>query len=362
MPKTQAYVTKEQGTKVESMIVDMPEVGPNDVKVELLCSGVCSSDVSMVQNFWGVTKYPMVAGHEGIGKVVEVGANVKNRKVGDTVGLGWMRESCGACRCCMSARENLCPDMLGNSVAIFNTCQGTFAEFCVSPEKYACPIPETLDPVTAAPLMCAGITVWNPLVTHANSMSRVGVNAIGGLGHLAVQFAAKMGMEVVAMNRGMKKKDAALALGATRYVDTKDAAQMADLQGTLDLLLDCAPVTADMSALLPLLGPAGKYVTVGVTHDGKKLEFQNSNILGQDNSVVGSTYGSLSQLQDMFIFCSRHNITADCEVMPMSELSEALDKNDRGDMTRLRLTVVRQEKLDALKNPQDAGLCMPCSA
>jgi len=298
----------------------------------------------------------MGAGHEGIGRVVEIGANVKTRKVGDIVGLGWMRDSCGSCRCCMSARENLCADMLGNSFAVFNSCQGTFAEFCVSPEKYACPVPETLDPVSAAPLMCAGITVWNPLVTHANHMSKVGINAVGGLGHLAVQFAAKMGMEVVAMNRGMKKKDAALALGASCYIDSTDKDQMAAHHGTFDLLLDTAPVTAEMSTMLPLLGPAGKYVTVGVTHDGKKMEFENGQILGRDNSVCGSTYGSLSQLQDMMIFCSRHNITADCEVMPMSELSEALEKNDKGTLKRLRLSVVRQEKLDALRKQRSLSI------
>jgi uncharacterized zinc-type alcohol dehydrogenase-like protein len=190
-------------------------------------------------------------------------------------------------------------------------------------------------------------------------MSKVGINAIGGLGHLAVQFAAKMGMEVVAMNRGMKKKDAALSFGASSYIDTTDEDKMAAQHGTFDLILDTAPVTADMLTMLPLLGPEGKYVTVGAAHDGKKIEFANFQVLRGSNSVGGSMYGSLSQLRDMMIFCNRHNITADCEVMPMSELSEAFEKNEKGTMNKLRICVVRQDKLDALKHQGESSTAYP---
>jgi len=326
-----AFVTEEAGVNVVEKEVPRQPCGPADVVVEIKYSGLCGSDHSMMTNEWGMSKFPLVCGHEGIGQIVECGANVSSRKVGDTVGIGWMRSTCLECRHCLGAKENLCDGMMAGAVTPFFTQNGTFAKYCVSPAKFAVPIPAGLDPKGAAPLMCAGITVWNPLVSNATHMSKVGIDGIGGLGHLAVRFAAKMGMEVVAMSRGMGKKDAALALGATSYVDTKDQAQMDAQAASFDFILNTAPVTLDMDVWVKLLRGGGKYHSVGVPADGKKMEVASMpHLLPKSLSIGGSAFGSLSELSDMMIFCARHNIVADYEVMPMSKLTEALQKLEAG--------------------------------
>lgn len=327
-----AFVTEEAGVKVVEKEVPRQPCGPADVVVEIQYSGLCKSDHAMMTNAWGMSQFPLVCGHEGIGHIVEVGANVSSRKVGDTVGIGWMRNTCLECRHCLGAKENLCDGMMAGAVTPFFNQNGTFAKYCVSPAKFAIPIPAGLDPKGAAPLMCAGITVWNPLVSNATHMSKVGINGIGGLGHLAVRFAAKMGMEVVAMSRGMEKKDKALALGATSYVDTKDQAQVDAHAASFDFILDTTPVTPDMSVWVKLLRGDGTFDKVGVPADGKKMEVAcMPDMLPKSLSIGGSAFGSLSQLSDMMIFCARHNIVADYEVMPMSKLKEGLEKLAAGE-------------------------------
>jgi D-arabinose 1-dehydrogenase-like Zn-dependent alcohol dehydrogenase len=336
-----AFVSEAAGTAVVEKEVPLKACGPNDVVVEIMCSGLCFSDVAMMTNEWGMSAFPMVCGHEGVGKIVEIGAHVSTRKVGDVVGIGWMRDSCQDCRHCCAAKENLCDSMMPKGVGAFCELNGTFAKYTVGPAKFATPIPSGLDPKAAAPLMCAGITVWNPLVSNANYMSKVGINAVGGLGHLAVKFAAAMGMEVVGMSRGMAKKEKTLSFGAKAYIDTTDKSQMEAHAGSFDLILDTAPVTGDMSVFLPLLRGEGKYVTVGAPGDGKKMEAGNFEVLPKSLSIKGSGYGSISQLSDMMIFCARHNITADYQEMPMSQLKEAVELMQSGKQTALRIVLTR---------------------
>lgn len=338
-----AFVTVEAGKIVVEKEVTRHPCGPADVVVEIKYSGLCRSDYAMMTNEWGMSQFPLVGGHEGVGQIVEIGANVSSRKVGDTVGIGWMRNTCLECRHCLGAKENLCDMMMDGAMKSFFNESGTFAKFCVSPAKFAIPIPEGLDPKGAAPLVCAGITVWNPLVSNATFMSKVGINAIGGLGHLAVRFASKMGMEVVAMSRGMAKKDKALALGATSYVDTKDQAQMDAHAASFDFILDTAPVTQDMGVWVKLLRGDGKYHKVGVPADGKNMEVAAMpRLLPKSLSIGGSSFGSLSQLNDMMLFCARHNIVADYEVMPMSKLTEALEKLEAGGGGAKRIVLSRE--------------------
>lgn len=341
MATTKAYVCKEAGFALTLEEVPLPECGSNDVVVKIDSCGLCHSDLNMMDNSWGLTQFPMVAGHEGIGKITKVGDNVKNRKVGDLVGIGWMRNSCGGCGTCAKGWQNQCSDMMGEAIGPMMRQNGCFAEDCVIPAAFATPIPSGIDSVGAAPLMCAGITVWNPLVTHATSLSKVGVNAVGGLGHLAIQFAAKMGCEVVGMSRGPAKKDAALGFGAKSFIDTKDAEQMKAAAGSFDLILDTAPATGDMDAFLPLLAAGGKYHTVGAPADGKKMEIGNFVILPGSQSVGASGFGSLAQLRDMMIFAARHGIVADYEKVPFSKLTEACEKLQSGKGEKMRVVLVR---------------------
>merc|ERR1711972_910837 len=240
-------------------------------------------------------------------------------------------------------------EMLSNTAAAFSSQQGTFAEFCVSPEKFATPIPEGVDPVAAAPLICAGITVYAPLATYATHVSKVLIVSLGGLGSMALQFASKMGCEVVCMSRGTKKREAALSFGAHAFIDSTDAQAVKASGGRFDLILDTSPSTADMGLMLPLLRAGGRYVTVGLPTDGKTMEISNFGLVPGGNSVAGSVVGSISQIEDMMVFAARHGIVSDCETMPMSQLNEAVQMLDEGRNQKMRIVLVREEKLQAFK-------------
>jgi len=350
VPKTQAFVTTKKGLSVESQEVERPACGPSDVVVEIIASGLCRSDLDVMLDDFGRSQFPVVCGHEGIGRIVEIGSKVRTREVGQLVALGWMRDSCQSCRCCNSARENICPRMLEYAARSFNAQQGTFAEFCVSPEKFATPIPKGLDPVSGAPLICAGLTVYTPLATYATHVSRVLIVSLGGLGGMALQFAAKMGCEVVCMSRGPKKKEQALALGAHSHIDSTSQEQLKASKGQFDLILDTSPATADMGVMLDLLAANGRYVTVGLPTDGKSMKIPNLGLVPEAKGVAGSVVGSISQIEDMMIFAARHGIVADCETMPMSQLNEALQMLDEGRNQKMRIVLVREEKLEAYRS------------
>lgn len=352
---TQAYVTTKASLTVESQKVQRPPCGPSDVVVEILASGLCRSDLDIMTNAWGVSKFPLVAGHEGIGRIVEVGEKVMARKIGQLVSLGWMRDSCQSCRPCSSAKENLCPCMQSCTQKAFGTQQGTFAEFCVSPEKFAAPVPEGMDIVAAAPLICAGITVYAPLAMYATHISKVLIVSLGGLGSMAVQFAAKMGCEVVCMSRGAKKKEQALSFGAHGYIDSTDTQKVKASAGQFDVILDTSPATADMDVILPLLREDGHYVTVGMPSDGKKMEIPNIGLVPGGKHVVGSCVGSIQQIEEMLIFAARHGIVADCETMPMSQIEEAAQKLEEGKNQKPRIVLVREDKLEAFRKSKKSS-------
>mmetsp|Transcript_81469 Transcript_81469/g.143877 ORF Transcript_81469/g.143877 Transcript_81469/m.143877 type:complete len:344 (-) Transcript_81469:368-1399(-) len=322
MQKTQAYVSTEKGFTVESKEVERPACGPSDVVVKIIASGLCRSDLDMMTNSWGVSEYPLVAGHEGIGFIVEVGQRVKTRKVGQLVCLGWMRDSCQSCRLCNAGQENVCCEMQPLARSAFHTQQGTFAEYCVSPEKFAVPAPEGLDVAPAAPLICAGLTVYTPLATYTTHVSKVLIVSLGGLGGMAVQFASKMGCEVVVMNRKTIKKEQALRLGAHSYIDSESEDQLKASAGKFDLILDTTPKHADMRLIMPLLRANGRYVCVGLPSSGA-VELHNFDLVPEAKGIAGSVCGSISHIEDMMIFAARHGIVADCETMPMSQLGKA---------------------------------------
>lgn len=344
MHKTQAYVTTERGLGVESREVDRPACGPSDVVVKMIASGLCRSDLDMMLNDWGMSQYPLVAGHEGIGFIVEVGQKVKTRKVGQLVCLGWMRDSCQSCRHCNAGRANICPEMMSLATNAFHTQQGTFAEYCVSPEKFAAPAPEGLDIAGAAPLICAGITVYTPLATYATHVSKVLIVSLGGLGGMAVQFAVKMGCEVIVMNRKTTKKEQALHLGAHGYIDSESLDQLKAAKGKFDLILDTTPKHADMSMIMDLLRANGRYICVGLPSSGS-MTLHNFDLVPEAKGVAGSVVGSISQIEEMMIFAGRHGIIADCETMPMSRLSDAAETLEKGQNKKMRIVLVREENL-----------------
>jgi uncharacterized zinc-type alcohol dehydrogenase-like protein len=298
------------------------EPGPlGDEQVEIAVShcGVCHSDLSMLDNEWGMTKYPFVPGHEAVGTVRAVGSRVTNVKPGDRVGLGWYSKSCMGCRQCMSGDHNLCPTAEGTIVGR----HGAFGDRVRCHHAWALPLPAGLDPAKAGPLFCGGITVFNPLVQFdVRPTQRVGIVGIGGLGHMAVQFASKWGCEVFAFSSSAGKEAEVKKLGAQHVVNSKDDAAMAKLTGTLDFILVTVNVPLNWPAYLNTLAPRGRLHFVGAV--GAPVAMPVFPMIVGQKSLSGSPLGSPVTTADMLAFAARHGIAPVTETYPLSKVNEAI--------------------------------------
>lgn len=295
--------------------------------------GICHSDVSMIANDWGQSAYPLVPGHEVAGRVVAVGRAAKNAAVGDTVGLGWFAGSCMACRQCLSGDHNLCSSAEQTIVGR----HGGFASRVRCHWSCAVPIPEGITAANAGPLFCGGITVFNPLVQlGVCPTDRVGVIGIGGLGHLALQFCNKWGCEVTAFTSHASKAGEAKKLGAHHVVDSRDPEALAELQGSLDLILSTVNVSLDWNAYLGLLAPRGRLHVVGAVLE--PLDVAAFGLIGGQKSVSGSPVGSPEIIARMLDFCARHGIEPMTERFPMSQVNDAL-KHLRSGAARYRVVL-----------------------
>ena len=318
------------------------EPGPlGDEHVEIAVShcGVCHSDLSMLDNDWGMTKYPLVPGHEAVGTVRAVGARVTRVKPGDRVGLGWYSQSCMGCRQCLHGDHNLCPTAESTIVGR----HGGFADTVRGHWAWATPLPAGLDPATAGPLFCGGITVFNPFVQFdVRPTHRVGIVGIGGLGHMAVQFANRWGCEVTAFSSSAGKADEAKRLGAHHVVSSKDDAAVKKLAGTLDLLLVTVNVPLNWPAYLDALAPKGKLHFVGAVLEPVAVPAM-AMIMAQ-KSVSGSPLGSPATTADMLDFCARHGIAPVTETFPLSKVNDAIAHVRAG---KARYRVVLENDLKA---------------
>ena len=300
------------------------EPGPlGDEQVEIAVShcGICHSDLSMLDNEWGMSAYPLVAGHEVVGKITAVGAHAKNLKVGQIVGLGWYSGSCMSCPQCLGGDQNLCATVEGTIVQR----HGGFATSVRSHWAWATPLPAGLDPAKAGPLFCGGITVFNPIVQLGiKPTDRVGVIGIGGLGHMALKFLRAWGCEVVAFTSSDSKREEALGLGAHRVVNSRNADDLKKLTGSLNFILSTVNVSLDWQALIGALAPRGKLHTVGAVLEPISLA-AFPLIMGQ-KSLSGSPLGSPSTTAQMLDFAARHGIAPTTEFFPMSKVNDALDR------------------------------------
>ena len=293
----------------------------HEVLVKITHCGICHSDLHLIDNDWMVSKYPLVPGHEIIGLVSEVGADVRHLKPGDRVGIGWQSGSCHNCDYCNTGQENLCKQ--GQPTC--NGHYGGFAEFVVTDSKFAFQIPEGLDSVNAAPLLCAGITVYSPMrIYGVQPHHKVGVIGIGGLGHVALQFAKAFGCEVTAFSSSPDKKEEAVSFGASHFVNSKDTKTMQDIYGTLDYILTTVTAPLDWASYIKILRPNGRLNFVGGTVGN--LDIPVSLILGHQKSVSGSAIGGRPMMNDMLRFAERHNIKAKTEVMPLGDVNSAILK------------------------------------
>ena len=281
--------------------------------------------MSMMNNDWGMTQYPIVPGHEIIGEIVAVGNAVKNLKVGDKVGLGWMSSSCMSCSECMSGDNNLC----GNSEGTIIGRHGGFAEYVRSHWSWAIPIPEGMDLSKAGPLLCGGITVFSPIfLSNLKPTDSVGVIGIGGLGHLAIKFLKHWGCDVIAFSSNPSKKDEILSMGANKVINSKDSDELKSVTGKLKFILNTTNVSLDWDSYLTALSPKGKLHTVGAVLE--PMEIPAFSLIMGDKSVGGSPIGSPEIIRIMLDFCNRHNIYPNVEEFPMEEVNEAIEHLEQG--------------------------------
>lgn len=315
-----AYATSQPSGKLSPFEYQPGPLGPNHVEIDVQYCGICHSDLSMIDNEWGVSQYPLVPGHEVVGTVAAKGETVEHLSVGQIVGLGWFSRSCGTCPQCNGGDHNLC--LLNEQTIVAR--HGGFADKVRCHKGWAIPLPESVDARTAGPLFCGGITVFNPIVQFdIRPTDHVGVVAIGGLGHLALQFLAKWGCEVTAFSSNPGKADDARRLGAHHVVSSRDDGDLENLAGSMDLILVTANVTLNWPLFVSALRPKGRLHFVGAVLEPVPAAVFPL-IVGQ-KQISGSPLGSPATIAKMLEFCARHGIAPQCEMFPLAEVNAALD-------------------------------------
>ena len=317
--KTRAYSAASATALLASTQINRREPTATDVQIEILFCGVCHSDLSMLNNDWGTSQYPVVLGHEAIGRVVEIGSAAKGIQVGQRVGIGWTAGSCMHCRPCKSGNQHLCAQAQPTIVGRY----GAFASRVRSHWAWAVPIPESMPAAEAGPLLCGGITVFNPIVQFdVRPTHRVGVIGIGGLGHLAIRFLRAWGCEVTAFTSSADKGPEARAMGAHEVVNSRDSSALAAVAGRYDFILNTVNVSMDWAAYINALAPRGRLHIVGAVD--QPIPVAAFPMLVGQKSLSGSPLGSPATVATMLDFAARHGVAPTCEYFPMSRVNDAL--------------------------------------
>jgi len=325
MATFEAWVAPTANQKFVRQKLDVGPLGPEEVEVAVEHCGLCHSDLSMLRNDWGMSQFPAVFGHEAVGRVVELGSAAKGLQIGQRVGIGWNAASCLHCRQCKSGSHQLCAEVLPT---IAGGHRGGFASRVRAHWMWTLPLPEGINAADAGPLLCGGITVFNPLAMHATPTSRVGIVGIGGLGHMGVKFAAAYGCDVTAFTSSESKFDEACEFGAHHVVSSRDSAAIKKLAGTFDLLIVTVNVTLDWAALIASLAPNGRLHMVGAVTEPMAIPALPL-IFGQ-KSVSGSPTGSPTDIETMLDFATRHQVTPQTEHYPMSRINDAFERLESG--------------------------------
>ena len=320
MSQIRTWAAPAAGRPLESHAYEAGALGPEEVEIAVEYCGICHSDLSMLDNEWGMTAYPFVPGHEAVGRVVELGAHAKGLRIGQRVGVGWNAASCMHCGSCVSGDQHLCKSAQGTIVGR----HGAFAERLRAHWLWAIPLPDALDASAAGPLLCGGITVFAPLLELGiRPTQRVGVVGIGGLGHMALKFLKAWGCQVTAFTSSAAKHKEAQAMGAHRVVSSSSAKAMSAIAGSLDLIIDTVNAPLAWDALFSTLAPKGRLHVVGALLEPIPLNAMGL-ITGQQ-SVSGSPTGSRSAIDTMLNFAARHKIAPQVEHFPMRRANEALE-------------------------------------
>ena len=321
MPPIQGLAAHAAGAELLPFRYEPGELGPAEVEIAVTHCGICYSDIHLISNDWGISQYPFIPGHEVVGTVAAVGENVRSLKPGRRVGLGWQANSCGECEWCLQGLENLCASSEPTCVHR----HGGYADRVRANARFVIPIPDALESENAAPLLCGGITVYTPLRSHGiNPSSRVGVVGIGGLGHLAVQFARAFGAEVTAFSTSVAKEEEARALGAHRFVNTRESKAMKEVAGSLDFIVSTINADQDWGVYLQALRPTGTLCFVGVPPS--PVAIQAFPLIAGMRSVTGNPIGSPYRLKEMLDVAARHGVKAQTERFAMAKANEAIEK------------------------------------
>ncbi|MEP6592028.1 MAG: NAD(P)-dependent alcohol dehydrogenase [Gemmatimonadota bacterium] len=334
---TAAYAGFAATTPLAPHTIERRAPGPKDVAIEILYCGVCHSDLHTVRSEWGPAVYPCVPGHEIVGRVTAVGGEVKRFKVGDSVGVGCLVDSCRGCSSCGAGLEQYCtggftmtygsPDPLSGGVTL-----GGYSTAITVDQDFVLTIPAGLDLAAAAPLLCAGITTWSPLKHWgAGPGKQVGIVGLGGLGHMGLKLAHALGAEVTLFTTSPDKAEDAFRLGATKVVMSKDPDAMAKQAGTLDLIINTVAAPHDLDPYINALKREGTMVLVGVPASPHPMPFVGGLIFGR-RALAGSLIGGIRETQEMLDFCGAHGITSDIEEIPMSEINTAYERMLQSDV------------------------------
>jgi alcohol dehydrogenase (NADP+) len=336
MIATKSYAAQSATSPLTPFSFERRNPGPHDVEIDIMFCGVCHTDIHLLKNDWGFSLYPMVPGHEIVGKVASVGNQVKKFKAGDIAGVGCLVDSCRECENCKEGLEQYCQ---GGFVLTYSgmekdgktVTQGGYSTKIVVDERFVLKISNKLSPAAAAPLLCAGITTYSPL-RHwkVGKGHKVGVIGLGGLGHMAIKFAKSFGAEVTVLSTSPGKKADAMKLGAHNFVLTTDEEQVKTVANSLHFIIDTLSATHDYNLYVTMLKVDGTLICVGLPPE--PIHLPAFNIVFTRKCVAGSLIGGLPETQEMLDYCAEHNIVADIEVIPIQKIQECYDRMLKNDV------------------------------
>jgi len=336
MSNVKAYAAQSQTSPLAPFSIQRREPGEHDVEIKILFCGICHTDVHIARNEWNETTYPVVPGHEIVGRVTRIGKAVKKFKEGDVAAVGCMVDSCRTCENCRDNLEQFCND---GATFTYNApdkksggkTYGGYSESVVVDEHFALTVPQNLDLAGAAPLLCAGITTYSPFKFHGvGKGQKVGVVGLGGLGHMGVKLANAFGAHVVVFTTSQNKVQDAKRLGAHEVVISKNADEMKKHEKSFHFILDTVAAKHDINAYLQLLKRDGTLVHVGAPPD--PLEVEVGNLISGRRKFTGSLIGGIKETQEMLDFCGKHRIVSDIEIIPIQKVNEAYDRLVRSDV------------------------------
>jgi uncharacterized zinc-type alcohol dehydrogenase-like protein len=337
MIATKGYAAQSAHQQLKPWDFERREIGPHDVQIEILYCGVCHSDLAQINNEWFPGIFPMVPGHEIVGRVAQVGAHVENFEAGDLAGVGTMVNSCGKCGHCEEGLVQYCDNGV---VSTYNSMDkfrdglptyGGYSNTIVTDESFTVHIPRKLELAATAPLLCAGITTYSPLkYWKVGKGHKLAVLGLGGLGHMAVKFGVALGAEVTVLSTSPRKEKDAKKLGAHHFVVTTDAEQVELVRSSFDFILDTVSAAHDFDLYLSLLKTGGTHICVGVPPEG--IHFSAFALLAGRKSVVGSICGDIAETQEMLNFCAENNIVADIEMIDIKDIHAAFARMEKGDV------------------------------